>query len=486
MTAITEALPEFELAEDTLAGKEQSKRQKSPPGDDVSVIVLSSDNASGDESVEETVDTTKPRQIKTEPISTEIGDAAANDSTAEGAAPRQALVSDGDDAQRHNIEHQSEDSDADDEESVQGHDSEPDVTDVDEGEHQYHSSEQSVRKEPSASNAVDNPGDEAHKNACKRIAHATDVADNDVSDDDADDVASNESGEESDTPSADEASSELHEDTKVFVSALKQIHELVEDLSYRVLAGKVAVNDAMVKQAMTVLHKITMEAKSVVSKVVAKRSPPLLPDIVAQLSEILPAPLTEPDATASPRTATATPPLTSPTKDVKVTAATTTATIRTSISAPNDAAEASTSQARPTSPTIKRAYQRLGEDTSHKRPRRMDNFINLPQTALPADADTLQTMLATTDDQQPSLKRLSWHTMANNAVFAAAHRFVRTLKPRPMLSTDSAEDTVHMLRIISRHTYRASNGCLYGPFVSTAHQAAYLPGYRGKPTWLFE
>ena len=114
----------------------------------------------------------------------------------------------------------------------------------------------------------------------------------------------------------------------------------------------------------------------------------------------------------------------------------------------------------------------------------MDNFVNLPQTALPTGTDTLQAALAANDGQQPSLKTLSWHTMAYNAVFAATHRFVCVLKPRPMLSTDSAEDTVHMLRIVSRHTYRASNGWLYGPFVSTAHQAAYY--YRGKPTWLLE
>ena len=215
MTDTTEALPEFELTEDALAGKEQSKRQKSPPGDDVSVIVLSSDNASGDESAEETVDTTKPRQIKTEPISTEIEDAAANDSTTEGAAPPQAPAPDGDDAQRHHIEHQSEDSDADDEESVHGHDSEPDVTDVDEVEHQCHSSEQSVLKEPSPSNAVDNQDDEAHTNACKRTAHTTDVADNNASDDDADDVSSNESGEESDTSPADIRTSRRHQSVRV-------------------------------------------------------------------------------------------------------------------------------------------------------------------------------------------------------------------------------------------------------------------------------
>ena len=384
------------------------------------------------------------------------------------------------------IEHQSEDSDADDEESVHGHDSEADVTDVDEGEHQRQPSEQPMLHEQPATKRANDDDDNEHTDVCDRIAHATDESDNNTSDVDANKTPNDESGEESDTLPTSEASSELHEDTKVFVSALKQIHELVEDLSYRVLAGKVAVNDAMVKQAMTVLHKITLEAKSVVSKVVAEESPPLLPDIVAQLCELLPAPLTEPEAAAPPRTATATPPVTSPKKDVKVTAATTASTIRTSIGAPTDVVEASTSQARPTSPTAKRACQETALEAGSKRPRRMDNFVNLPQVALPTDADPLQMALAANDGQQPSLKRLSWHTMANNAVFAAAHRFVRTLKPRPLLSTDSAEDTVHMLRIISRHTYRASNGWLYGPFVSTAHQAAYLPGYRGKPTWLFE
>ena len=121
----------------------------------------------------------------------------------------------------------------------------------------------------------------------------------------------------------------------------------------------------MVKQAVTVLHDITMEAKSVVSKVVAEKSPPLLPDVVAQLYEILPAPLAEPDAATSPRTAAATPPMTSPKKDVKVRAATTTTTIRASTSAstsaPTAAADASTSQARPTSPTIKRACKNPGK-----------------------------------------------------------------------------------------------------------------------------
>ena len=229
-TDTTEALPELEHTEDTLANDEQSKRQKSPLGDDESIIVLSSDHdtTSADESTEETTKTAEKCKIKTEPFSMEDVNDAANSSTIDHTTP-QALVQDGDSALRTQKEQQSEESDADDEESVQGHDSEMDVTD-DEGKHQHQQPRQHVLHERPITDKANNSDDKTRTSHDGDQIRTNDTSGSSTSDDESDEESNDESEAEPETPPTTDASSELQKDTKSFVSALKQIHELVEDL----------------------------------------------------------------------------------------------------------------------------------------------------------------------------------------------------------------------------------------------------------------
>ena len=124
-------------------------------------------------------------------------------------------------------------------------------------------------------------------------------------------------------------------------------------------------------------------------------------------------------------------------------------------------------------PTVPRGTSQRNRDIMHAQIER----------ARPSTSHAVLTSPTPSDAKLPSLKWLSWRAMANNNVFMRSCRLVTAIKKRPPLSSESAEDAMHILRLIDRFTHRTADGRLYGPY-TVPHRATFPTGYATKPAWI--
>ena len=107
------------------------------------------------------------------------------------------------------------------------------------------------------------------------------------------------------TASATASAPERTKETETFVSALKRVHQLIEDLTYGVLRGSIAVDQETVQKSMTTLSDIATETASAITATPTKKAVPLLPDVVDQLYDLLPAQTNQSRLTDAPSEAPA-------------------------------------------------------------------------------------------------------------------------------------------------------------------------------------
>ena len=477
--AASQATPDVQQTEAAAADKPQSKKNRSPPGENDDVILLSSEHgsSSADESPDDASTAAEPRRIKTEPFSmNDVDNTTGGTETTNSAPSGPPTSTQGNTApnQADTQSQQSADSDADDEGSVGGNDPDPSSTDDE-------MAARPPQQQPRADRANHRVEHEGTVDS-DSDSHSASESDAGAPDNDRQEARTQHGTVTPATAPATAAAPELTKETETFVSALKRVHQLIEDLTYGVLRGSIAVDQETVQKSMTTLSDIATETASAITATPTKKAVPLLPDVVDQLYDLLPAQTnqsrltdapseapagrSDANATGSARRASPTPAVSQP----QAATSTKTAAIDVSQARP---ADSMVTRAPTVPPTVPRGTSQRNRDIMHAQIER----------ARPSTSHAVLTSPTPSDAKLPSLKWLSWRAMANNNVFMRSCRLVTAIKRRPPLSSESAEDAMHILRLIDRFTHRTADGRLYGPY-TVPHRSPFPTGYTTKTSWI--